>query len=91
MANPTLVVRELFRLPSGGPEDRLEFTTGVNLLVGPPNTGKTKWLIMLDYVLGDVNDPREKFEELYDKYESVTAVCILAGEEITIERRWREF
>lgn len=40
MANPTLVVRKLFRLPSGGPEDSPEFTTGVNLLVGPPNAGK---------------------------------------------------
>lgn len=90
MANPTLIVRELFRQPSGGPEDRLEFNTGVNLLVGPPNTGKTKWLIMLDYVLGDEGDPAEKFEDLYEKYGSITAVCLIGGEKVIIERRWRE-
>ena len=50
---PTLWVREMVRFPELGPEDRIVLTPGVNVLVGVPNTGKSRWLRMLDYVLGD--------------------------------------
>jgi hypothetical protein len=36
-----------------GNSEELAFEVGVNLLVGRPNTGKTRWLQTLDYLLGD--------------------------------------
>jgi hypothetical protein len=86
-----LVVKELFRTPEGGPEDRLAFEEGVNVIVGPPNTGKTKWLSMLDYVLGNDGVPEEVFgEDIAEKYETVTARLVVAGEELEVQRRWKE-
>lgn len=82
---------ELRRSPHQGPEDTLEFSTGVNAIVGPPNTGKTKWLRMLDYVLGDDNKAEDVFEDLAEKYESIALRCSFTGaDEVMIERRWKE-
>jgi hypothetical protein len=86
----TLVVQQLLRTPVQGPEDRLALRPGVNVIVGAPNTGKSKWLRMLDYLMGDDGKPEEVFEELHDKYDTVEAVCQLANEEVVIERRWKE-
>jgi archaellum component FlaC len=87
----TLIIRELSRAPQEGPEDTLTFAPGVNVIVGPPNTGKTKWLRMLDYLLGDDGKPEDVFgDDLAAKYDSVKALIALAGEEIIIERRWKE-
>ena len=47
----TFSVVELVRTPEHGPEDRLSFAAGVNVIVGMPNTGKSKWLQMLNYLL----------------------------------------
>jgi hypothetical protein len=90
-ASQRLIIRELYRTPEAGPEDRLEFKDGVNVIVGPPNTGKTKWLQMLDYVLGNDGVPDDVFgEEVAAKYETVTARIIVAGEELEVQRRWKE-
>ena len=86
-----LVVKELHRTPETGPEDRLEFKDGVNVIVGPPNSGKTKWLQMLDYVLGNDSVPGDVFgEEVAAKYDTVTARLIVGGEELEVQRRWKE-
>ena len=75
MSRPrTLIVAELLRTPDNGPEDRLILTPGVNVLVGPPNAGKTKWLQMLDYLLGNDDNPVDAFgDDLATKYYSVAA------------------
>jgi hypothetical protein len=65
----------------------------VNLLVGPPNTGKTKWLQTLDYLLGDTGEnPFDAAEEtgLAEKYDAAAAHVLIGDKEIRIERRWRE-
>lgn len=87
----TLAVRDLFRSPQNGPEDRLTFRPGVNVLVGPPNTGKTKWLQTLDFLLGNDGAPEDVLgEEVAVKYESASAVLVVGREEITVERKWKE-
>jgi predicted nucleic acid-binding Zn-ribbon protein len=86
---PTLWVRQILRTPEQGPEDRLELMQGVNLLVGVPNTGKSRWLRMLDYVLGDDKKPEEAFgEDVARKYTGLQARVMVAGNEWTIERQW---
>ena len=87
----TLVIRQLARFPQQGVEDELNFDVGVNVLAGPPNTGKTKWLKMLDYLMGDSGTPENAFgEDMADKYESIRALFRIGEDEITVERRWHE-
>jgi DNA repair ATPase RecN len=90
MTSKTILIQEVLRQPEQGSTDRLAFKAGVNVIVGLPNTGKSKWLRMIDYLLGDDANPEDTFEELHDKYDSVQATCIIAGEKLTIERKWKE-
>ncbi|MBC7949013.1 MAG: hypothetical protein H7Y42_14100 [Chitinophagaceae bacterium] len=80
------------RLVTGGTEN-LWFEPGVNLLVGRPNTGKTKWLQTLDYLIGDPGEnPFEGAEEsgLAEKYDAAGVELVIGDESLWIERRWRE-
>ena len=92
MAAKTLVIKQLSRFPKTGTFDELNFKTGVNVLVGEPNTGKTQWLRMLNFLMGDrdsnVNNAFEK--ALVDKYDCVKGVIVVEDEEIILERRWKE-
>ena len=80
------------RLSTGNVES-LALEPGVKLLVGPPNTGKTKWLQTLDFLLGDLGEnPFEDAEEvgLPEKYDAAAATLAIGEERVRIERRWRE-
>ncbi len=77
------------QLSTGGTE-RLRFKPGVNLLVGRSNTGKTKWLQTLDYLLGDDQNPFDGVDGLDDKYDVARAELHIGDEHFRIERRWRE-
>jgi hypothetical protein len=91
MNNKTLIIKEIARSPHLRPEDKITFLPGVNVIVGPPNTGKTKWFQMLDYLFGQEKKPEEVFgDELAEKYDSVQMIIEIAGEEALIERRWKE-
>ncbi len=91
MTSERLIVKELYRTPESGPEDRLTLEEGVNVIVGPPNTGKTKWLQMLDYVLGNDGPPVDTIgEDIAEKYDTITAHLVVAGAELEIQRRWKE-
>jgi hypothetical protein len=91
MNNKTLIIKEITRFPQHGDEDKLTFQPGVNVIVGAHNTGKTKWFQMIDYLFGQEKSPENVFgEELSEKYESAQMILLLAGEEVTIERRWKE-
>ncbi len=93
MSHPYLSVRRIERrLSTGGTED-LRFEPCVNLIVGAPNTGKTKWLQTLDYLLGDPGEhPFEGATEegLADKYDAAGADLAIGEDSVWIERRWRE-
>ncbi|MBE0581886.1 hypothetical protein [Devosia sp.] len=87
-----LSLASLERRLSTGNMESLDFKTGVNLLVGAPNTGKTKWLQTLDFLLGDTGDNPFDAEEtgLAAKYDAAAAHVLIAGKSFFIERRWRE-
>jgi energy-coupling factor transporter ATP-binding protein EcfA2 len=90
-ASNRFMVRQLVRTPELGSEDRIDFKEGVNVVVGPPNSGKTKWFQMLDYVLGNDGVADDVLgEDVAEKYETVTARLLVAGEEIEVQRRWKE-
>lgn len=79
------------RYPVQDDHDTLALKEGVNVIVGELNAGKTKWLQMIDFVLGDDGKPEEAFDkELAEKYDRVTLRVVIGGEEFNIERRWKE-
>lgn len=93
MSRPHLSVARLERRLATGNVEELVFEPGVNLLVGRPNTGKTKWLQTLDFVLGDTGEnPFDGEEEtgLADKYDAAAAQLVIGPDEVRVERRWRE-
>lgn len=91
MTTKKLIIKRLVRLPQFDSDDSLDFQPGVNVIVGKPNAGKTKWLSMLDYLMGDPSKPDDAFSlTLRDKYDSVKALISIDGEETWIERRWKE-
>ena len=85
-----MIIREVIREP-GTSVDRLEFKRGVNVLYGPPNTGKTRWLEMIDYVFGETDKAEDKLgEDIYNKYISMSVTVEIAGEKFILNRRWKE-
>lgn len=90
---PFLCIESVQRRLATGNVEMLVFEPGVNVLVGRPNTGKTKWLQTLDYLLGDAGgSPFEGSSEdhLSDKYDAASAAVVIGNERLVIERRWRE-
>jgi hypothetical protein len=56
MSQPYLSIASLERRLATGNVEFLTFEPGVNVLVGRPNTGKTKWLQTFDFLLGDTGE-----------------------------------
>jgi DNA repair ATPase RecN len=79
------------RVTSAGTSEVVQFKPGLNLLVGRPNTGKTVWLRMLNYALGDRDSAEDALsEELAAKYDLLRVRARVGQDEVTIERRWKE-
>ena len=88
---PKLILRTLERSAKGGKSELLEFAPGLNVIVGPPNSGKTKWLGVLDYLLGDRGQPADAFgDDVAEKYISARAEFDVEGSIISIERAWQK-
>ncbi len=93
MTSVFLSVESLDRHKLDGGIEVLSFKTGVNVLVGAPNTGKTKWLQTLDYLFGDPGEnPFDGADEsgLAEIYDAVGADLLIGDQSVRIERRWRE-
>lgn len=91
MTTKKMHILNAIRYPVQDDHDTLAFEEGVNVIVGELNAGKTKWLQMIDFVLGDDGKPEEAFDkELAEKYDRVSLTVVIGGEKFTIERRWRE-
>lgn len=91
MPPATLQIDVLTRLLPNGQQEQLRFIRGVNVIVGPANAGKTKWLETLDYLLGDEISADERREDpIFAKYQAAHALLRVADEELAVERRWNE-
>jgi len=93
MSIPYMSIGRMERRLVTGSTENLWFEPGVNLLVGRPNTGKTKWLQTLDYLMGDPGEnPFEGAEEsgLAEKYDVAGVELVIGDESLWVERRWRE-
>lgn len=93
MSQKHLSISRIERRLSTGNTELLEFQTGVNLLVGPPNAGKTKWLQTLDFLFGDTGGNLYEADEetdLADKYDAASVYLKIGDDEFAVERRWQE-
>jgi hypothetical protein len=73
MSGPIMRIRRVARYSRLSEAEELLFERGVNLVVGAPNCGKTKWLTFIDFALGDDDTPEAalgiRLAELYDSVE----------------------
>lgn len=88
-------VLRLERTFAAGGMEKIAFESGVNLMIGLPNTGKTKWLETLDYLLGDAGeapyaDHDDDQSDLLEKYSEASALISVSDEQIHIVRKWKE-
>jgi uncharacterized Zn finger protein (UPF0148 family) len=93
MSAKRLSIKSVSRRRLDGTEETLPFTSGVNVLVGEGNTGKTKWLETIDYLLGDEVSAEERDDPdnvLFSLFDSASLVLDISGEELIVERRWKE-
>lgn len=93
MNNSLLSIEQIDRLLASGGIESLDFKLGVNLLVGRPNTGKTKWFQTLEFLFGDPGqNPFDGTEEtgLDKKYDAAGANIKIGENSFRIDRKWRE-
>ena len=57
MPAPTFHIARIYRIDANNQNEVLEFDSGVNILLGRSNTGKSTWLELIDYVLGKDRTP----------------------------------
>lgn len=92
MSKPFLRITRTGRRFSHNQEwETLEFTPGVNTIVGPPGGGKTKWLETIDHLLGkEESDPFEAFAPpLNIKYDRSFIEIAVGERNHRIERFWQ--
>ncbi len=86
-----LIIENVVRTQATQPEERLSFAPGVNVVVGPPNTGKTGWLKMINYVLSSDERTEDSIGvELAEKYDTATVCARVGDAHVVISRRWKE-
>jgi len=78
----------IHRTTIDGQDEALHFVSGVNILVGLPNSGKTTWLSMLDYVFGDQDSPVKAMGKVAAKYKAIRVELLLGARTVHLERRW---
>ncbi|MFN0019490.1 MAG: hypothetical protein ACKVP0_14615 [Pirellulaceae bacterium] len=91
MSTKSFRILKATRRARNGPSETLSFRPGVNVIVGEPNTGKTRWLEMIDFLLGDDGKAEEKLgEAVFTKYANVEVELQIGDEKIKAQRRWHE-
>ena len=88
---PTFTIKRLSRFPKANENDELQFAAGVNVMVGDKDSGKTTWLRMLDYLLGNDEKPAMAFgEAVATSYDTIEAEVQLGKETTVLRRSWTE-
>src|SRR6266702_5125446 len=84
-----VIIEQIARTKSDGGIEKLEFTDGVNAIVGPQNTGKSTWLRMLDFLMADEGTPKGTFDEvLTEKYQAISSLIRFGSSVVEVERTW---
>ncbi len=90
-------INSVSRITADGVIETLELQSGVNILEGPPNSGKTVWLNFIDFLMGDTGPIEEVLsnedangKKLYEKYIAASMNITIFDKTINIERKWTE-
>lgn len=93
----SIFIRQISRNTIHDEVETLEFDEGVNVITGLTNSGKTVWLKMLDFLLGDPSSVENALDNedilgviLSEKYKSIEAIIEIDSTEYFIQRRWKE-
>lgn len=90
--NPTVHINKLERVLQTGEVESLDFMSGVNIIEGIKNTGKTVWLQMFDYIMGNDDSVENAFSDNDDtlpkKYIAIHASLTINNEPFELSRRW---
>jgi outer membrane murein-binding lipoprotein Lpp len=91
MSAKTILVKSVCRETASGAGDSLDLKPGVNVIVGVKDTGKSAWLQTISYLLGDTDSTEKGLKpEIAAKFDSATLQMTVGGEEIAVQRRWKE-
>jgi len=91
MATKSMAILEIEREGATAQKERIEFRLGMNVLVGSPNTGKTKWMETIDFLLGDDLTPEQRdTDDIFVKFDSAKMKAVVGDQNVSVERRWRE-
>jgi hypothetical protein len=86
-----LIIEQIGRTTADGKIEAIKFKEGANAIVGPQNTGKSTWLRMLDFLMGESESARENFDEvIVQKYRAISALLRFGSEVVELERQWSE-
>lgn len=84
-----LIIDQIARTRADGNIEKLEFTDGVNAIVGPQNAGKSTWLRMFDFLMADDGTPKGTFDEvLVEKYQAISSLIRFGSSVVELERSW---
>lgn len=91
MTAKIIVVKSVYRETESGEVDSFELKSGVNVIVGVKDTGKSGWLNTISYLLGDTDTAEKAIgAQLAEKFSTATIQLTIGSEELTIQRRWKE-
>lgn len=86
-----LVIDQIGRMTADGKFESIDFKEGVNAIVGEQNTGKSTWLRMLDFLMGESESAKENFDEaIIQKYRAISSLLRFGSEIVELERQWSE-
>jgi hypothetical protein len=91
MMSRRLSIEKLSRTVASGETEFIHFKSGVNVIVGPQNAGKSTWLRMFDYLMGEPESAVETFDPVpANKYRAVASTMRFGEETVELERQWIE-
>lgn len=91
MSTKRILILEAHRYFARSGVESLTFEAGVNILVGEPNTGKSKWLETIDFLLGDDKSAEEKLgEHISQKFKRASITLQIGEDKLFVERRWQD-
>lgn len=83
-------VGRVWREGEGTQGDSLSLDTGVNVIVGAKDTGKSGWLQTISFLLGDTDAPDDALGFVATKFDQATLELRVGAALLTVQRRWKE-
>lgn len=88
---PRLIIHSLTRTTRNDEFETLSFDSGVNVIVGAQNSGKSTWLKMLDFLMFETDAVKVRFDDIIvEKYKSISAIMTVGDRDLNFAKAWDE-